>query len=86
MDDIKSKVLGMRSVAAVALATLILGGAGGVALGAVSHGADQQQGPGGRGTFQLPPGGQGLAPGGLPPGTTPQDDVQPDAPDDSTST
>lgn len=89
----KHRVLGMRAVAAVALATLVLGGVGGAALGAVSDGADQQQGPGGRGTFQLPPGGQGFqpgqvpAPGGLPPGTAPQDDVVPDTtPDTSGST
>lgn len=88
---LRDRVLGLRAVAAVALAALILGGAGGAALGAISNGADSVTGPGGRGgpggTFQqgqLPggqQGGPGLAPpaGGLPPATAPRDDVQPDA-------
>ncbi|MCW2852871.1 MAG: hypothetical protein JWM84_2535, partial [Nocardioides sp.] len=41
----RHRVLGVRGVAAVAIASLILGGAGGAALGALSNGADD----GGRG-------------------------------------
>ena len=92
---LRHRVLGLRAVAAVALASLVLGGLGGAALGAVSDGADtDQRGPGG-GQFvpgqpgqqdQLPGRGgqfQGGVPGGqqggLPPGTVPQDDVVPDS-------
>lgn len=77
----RDRVIGMRGVAAVALASLILGGAGGFALGAVSNGADGSTGPGGRGgpggnfqQGQFPggqqgqfPGGQQGGPGGAPP-------------------
>lgn len=124
-EGLKHRVLGMRAVAAVAVAALLLGGAGGLALGALSNGSDTQQGPG-RGGFpggqnvqpgqgfpgqqggttqqdgtsqqdgtdpfqqgQLPDGFQpGQAPGpggGMPPGTAPQDDVQPDAGTDDTT-
>jgi hypothetical protein len=96
----RDRVLGMRSVAAVALASLVLGGLGGAALGAVSAGGDEDRrgGPGGFGRppFQqgqpghLPQQGQPAppagAPGGVPPGTSPQeDDVQPDGSGDTTS-
>lgn len=76
----RERTLGLRGVAAVALASLILGGAGGAALGALSNGADGDRGRDGfgPGQFQPPPGGGG--PGGMvPPGTTPPDDVQPDS-------
>jgi hypothetical protein len=93
----RDRVLGMRGVAAVAVAGLILGGAGGAVLGAAtSGGEDHNFGPGrggfgGPGQFQqqLPPQGQGQPPQGfqgfpggqggqLPPGTAPQNPVQPD--------
>lgn len=94
----RDRVLGMRGVAAVAVAGLIIGGAGGAVLGAVTSGDDDRDGGrfggpggfGGPGQFQqqLPPGqpgqlpqggpGQGMPGGGLPPGTSPQDEVQPD--------
>jgi hypothetical protein len=75
----KERVVGLRATIAVALATVILGGAGGYALGHVSAGGDtgrggpggfrggpgQQQFPGGPGQQQLP-GQQGQP--GLPPG------------------
>ena len=60
----RDRVLGLRGVAAVAVASLILGGAGGAALGALSNGADDDGGRpgfgpgGGPGQFQqqqLPP-------------------------------
>ena len=46
---LRDRVLGLRAVAAVALASLVLGGLGGTALGALSDGedTDQQRGPGG---------------------------------------
>ena len=65
------RVIGMRGVAAVALASVILGGAGGLALGALGDGADADSDPGGRGgpggNFQqgpFPDGQQGQFPGG----------------------
>ena len=59
------RVLGLRGVVAVALASVILGAAGGAVLGQVSDG--QQGGPGGmRGGF---PGFPAGGPGGLPGGT-----------------
>ena len=75
----------MRGVIAVALASVILGGVGGAALGAVSSGDDENGGFGrGPGSFQpgqngqLPPGGQqfqqGQVPGQLPPTTRDDDD------------
>ncbi|KQZ67201.1 hypothetical protein [Nocardioides sp. Root151] len=58
----KDRVLGYRGVAAVALASVILGGAGGAALGAISNGSDDgpggMRGPGGNG-----PGNFGQMPG-----------------------
>ena len=81
-------MLAWRGVAGVALASVILGGAGGAVLGAVSNGGDSggPGGFGGRGMMQnsrnqqLPnglPGNQGQqpptgAPGQLPPSTAPQ--------------
>ena len=47
------RVLGWRGVAGVALASVILGGAGGAVLGAVSNGGDSR-GPGGFGGFRGP--------------------------------
>jgi hypothetical protein len=65
---LRHRMLGWRGVAAVALASVILGGAGGAALGALTGGQDTGQ-RGGR------PGGLGGAPAGmpgqLPPGTMP---------------
>lgn len=108
---LRDRVLGWRGVAAVAAASLIMGGVGGVVLGHVSASADDERGPGGRqfpgqgqmpgdgqfpGQGQMPgqddgqQGGPGGVPGGMqiPPGTAPQDDVQPDAPsgEDSSGT
>ncbi|WP_067439187.1 hypothetical protein [Nocardioides jensenii] len=58
----KERVLGYRGVAAVALASVILGGTGGAALGAISNGSDDgrggMRGPGGNG-----PGNFGQLPG-----------------------
>ena len=45
---LRDRVLGWRGVAGVALASVILGGAGGAVLGAVSNGGDSR-GPGGFG-------------------------------------
>ena len=80
----RDRVLGMRGVIAVALASVILGGVGGAALGAVSSGDDEDGRFGrGPGNFQpgqdgqLPPGGQfhqGQVPGQLPPTTRDDDD------------
>lgn len=53
------RVLGMRAVIAVALASLVIGGAGGALLGATTNGGDGGRGPGG---FQ----------GGIPQGGFPQ--------------
>ncbi|MGZ6753180.1 MAG: hypothetical protein ACXVEJ_06910 [Nocardioides sp.] len=55
----RHRVLGMKGVAAVALASLVLGGAGGAALGALSDGGNGDAGGrfGGPGRFgQLQPG------------------------------
>ena len=75
------RVVGMRAVAAVALASVLVGGAGGAALGALSNGDDDRnrngrfggpmsnfQGPSGMDGNQMPPPGmQGQLPPGLPP-------------------
>ncbi|GAB3772052.1 hypothetical protein FB382_002999 [Nocardioides ginsengisegetis] len=80
---LRDRVLGLRAVAAVSLASLILGGAGGAVLGAVSNGGESS-GPGGvRGQFQQ--GQPGQVPGQLPPGTAPQQGVQPDTSGETTS-
>jgi len=50
---LRDRVLGWRGVAGVALAGVILGGAGGAVLGAVSNGGDSR-GPGGFGGFRGP--------------------------------
>lgn len=81
----RDRALGFRAVAAVALATLVLGGLGGAAIGVVASGDDDHDR---RGPAQLdfrdgdrpPHGAPGMpAPDGVvPPGTPPQDDVQPD--------
>ena len=80
---LRDRLAGWRGLAAVAVASLNLGGGGGVLLGVLSNGADaQQRGPGGRnGQFQpgqLPgqlPGGsrgqQGGQQGGFQPGQLP---------------
>ncbi len=60
--SVRDRLFGLRSVLAVAVASLLLGGVGGAALGAVSDGADaDRRGPGGGG--QLVPGQQGRPPG-----------------------
>ena len=89
----RDRVLGIRGVAAVALAGLVIGGGGGFALGAVTDGGDDRMGPGragfgGPGQFQQFPGrpqggqqggpGQVFPGGQMPPGTAPQEDMQPD--------
>ena len=62
-QPLKDRVFGIRGVAAVAVASVILGGAGGAALGAASGGddKDQQRGRPGFNNGQFPggPGGQG---------------------------
>jgi len=71
---LRDRVLGWRGVAGVALASVILGGAGGALLGVVSDGGDDRAGmrggPGGLGgpAHGIPAG----MPGQLPPGTVPQ--------------
>jgi hypothetical protein len=57
----RDRVLGMRGVAAVALAGVILGGAGGGALGAgmAGHDRDQMQGRPGMDNRQFPDGPRG---------------------------
>jgi len=87
---LRDRVLGWRGVAGVALASVILGGAGGAVLGAVSSGGDSR-GPGGFGGRGMAPssqtqqnglpGNQGQEPptgmpGQLPPSTAPQQDQQ----------
>ncbi|MDQ4051721.1 MAG: hypothetical protein M3237_03345 [Actinomycetota bacterium] len=74
----RERALGFRGVVAVALATLILGGLGGTAIGMAVSGDDhdrQRQGPG---DFEMHDGGRPPG-GGVPPGTAPEDDVQPDS-------
>lgn len=69
-ERLRDRVLGTRAVVAVSLASLILGGAGGLALGAISNDADGSTGLGGRGG----PGGNvepGRLPGGPQQGTAP---------------
>ena len=60
------RVLGMRAVIAVALASLVVGGLGGALLGATTNGGDDGfgRGPGGfqPGTFQGGPNGQSQLP------------------------
>lgn len=73
---LRDRVLGWRGVAGVALASVILGGAGGAVLGAVSGGDSGGPGHmGGPGTGGLP-GNHGQVPmgvpGQLPPSTAPQ--------------
>ena len=69
MSDFKNRVLSLRAVAGVALASLILGGAGGAALGAVSSGGDQNTGfRGGPGGFNGGPAGVNGVPPQQPPG------------------
>jgi len=71
---LRDRVLAWRGVAGVALASVILGGAGGALLGVVSDGGDDRAGmrggPGGLGgpAHGIPAG----MPGQLPPGTVPQ--------------
>ena len=84
----RDRVLGMKGVAAVALASVVLGGVGGAALGAISNGDGRFGGPGitmmppgGDGNQMMPPGMQGQ----LPPGTQPQQQVQPDGSGDTSS-
>jgi hypothetical protein len=84
----QDRVLGMKAVAGVALASVVLGGAGGAVLGAISNGDDSGSGnrfggpmtnmmPGQDGNqLQQPSGGQMVPPGTqgqLPPGLPPQD-------------
>jgi hypothetical protein len=93
---LRDRVLGIRGIAAVGLAGLVLGGLGGAAIGvAVDDGGDhgrparfgsQMPGQDGRhgpdGGF-MPPGGPGQAP----PSTAPDEETQPDgSTDDSGST
>jgi hypothetical protein len=69
----KDRVLGLRAVAGVALASLILGGAGGAALGAISSGSDDTTGfRGGPGAFNGGPGGVNGGPPLQPPGVNGQ--------------
>lgn len=67
---LRDRTFRLRAVAAVGLASLILGGLGGAAIGVVADGDDHHParpgGPGGR--FQ-----PGPPDGGLPPGTAPDD-------------
>jgi hypothetical protein len=72
---LRDHVVGMRGVAAVALAGLILGGAGGALLGAVSAGGDDDRmgpgrfgGPGQMGQFPGQPPQQGVPGQGQPGG------------------
>lgn len=76
----RDRVLGVRSVAAVALASLILGGVGGAAVVAVTDGGDHGD-HGGRpdrdgrhGQFPGRQFEQGGVPGQLPPSSTPDQD------------
>ncbi len=79
---LRDRAFGFRGVLAVALASLILGGVGGAAIGVVASGdGHERHGPaqlefrdGDRPTH----GGPGMPGFGTPPGTPPQDEVQPD--------
>ncbi|MGD9957884.1 hypothetical protein [Nocardioides sp.] len=77
--SLRHRVLSLPAVAGVAVASLILGGAGGAVLGAVSDGSSQgdfRGGPGGQG-------GTGQFPGGQPPNAnTQQQGQQPALPTD----
>jgi hypothetical protein len=67
------RVLGMRGVIAVALASVVLGGVGGTVLGATAHGGDHFGGRGGPGFHGGQPGQPGqFQPGQVPPGQVPQ--------------
>jgi len=93
---LRDRVLGIRGIAAVGLAGLVLGGLGGAAIGVAvdddgDHGRPVRFGsqmPGGDGRHGpdggfLPPGGPGQAP----PSTAPDEEIQPDgSTDDSGST
>jgi hypothetical protein len=86
----RDRVLGFRGVLAVALAGLIVGGVGGAAIGALASGDDDhdRRGPGpmelrGDRPERGEPG--GFPGGGLPPGTPPQDEAQPDDSGDTNS-
>jgi hypothetical protein len=69
----KDRVLGMRAVIGVAVASLILGGAGGAALGAISSGGDDNTGfRGGPGGMNGGPGGTNGGPPQQPPGVNGQ--------------
>jgi len=75
----RDRVFGLRAVAAVAVASVLIGGAGGAALGARSNGHDDDRngrfggpmtnfrGPSGMDGNQMPPGMQGQLPPALPP-------------------
>jgi hypothetical protein len=77
----RDRVYGVRAVAAVAVAGLVLGGGAGLGVGALTgddHG-DRERGPFQQQMMQpgMPPGGQGQ----LPPGVQPQQ-IQPDGSSD----
>jgi len=86
----RDRAIGFRGVVAVGLATLILGGVGGAAVGVLATNGDDHER---RGPAQMdfrdgdrpPHGGPGMPGfgGGVPPGTPPQEDVEPDDSGDS---
>jgi hypothetical protein len=87
----QDRVLGMKAVAGVALASVILGGAGGAALGAVSNGSDEGARGGrfggpmlqGNNNQLLPPGMNGVPGQGMP--ALPPQQTQPGSSGDSTN-
>ncbi|MDN4171458.1 hypothetical protein QWY28_00725 [Nocardioides sp. SOB77] len=96
----RGRSLGWRGVAAVALASLLIGGAGGALVHAVAddHGHHGHHGDRGRPDFSTvrpegfgddadrgQPGRPGLPPQTVPEGTAPQEDVQPDPSGDTSS-
>ena len=84
----RDRLLGFRSVVAVALASLVLGGLGGAAIGVAASGGDEggDRGPGRMDIRDSDTDGDrgqrggrgGLGSDQLPPGIPPEDDVQPD--------
>ena len=84
----RDRAFGFRGVLAVALASLILGGVGGAAIGVVASGDGDRHGPGRmefRDGDRPTHGGPGMPGFGTPPAMSPQDEVQPDDSGDTSS-
>lgn len=86
---LRDRAFGLRSLIAVGVAALLLGGAGGAAIGVATGGGDDVRREPGRMQFRdgdgrPPHGGPGMPQdGGVPPTTAPDDGTQPDSSGDS---